>query len=153
MKNVQELEEALLVKQGIISADHGTGTVTGTGVDTKDFDTLMLLVASGVVTATGTVDVTLEESDVLGSGYSAIVGAVLPQITEANDQTDNIIRVKCKNFKRFIRAVAVVATDTAEFSATFVLGKFDGLAKVTQTNTPVTVDYVSDGGTVGSEAT
>lgn len=153
MKNVQELEEALLVKQGIISADHGTGTVTGVGVDTKDFDSLMLLIASGVVTATGTVDIHLEESDVLGSGYTAIAGALATQITVANDQTQNLIRIKCKNFKRYIRAIAVIGTDTAEFGASFLLGKFDGLAPVTQDNTPVTLDYVSDGGTVGSSAT
>lgn len=154
MKNIQELEEALLVKQGIIPASHAIGTVEGIGVDTKDFDTLMADLNIGVISATGTLDVHLEESDELATGYTDITGAVFSQKTVTDNSKISKGRLKCKNFKRFVRVVAVIATDVADAGVVLNLGKFDGLAKVVQDITPeFALDYVSDGGTEGSEAT
>lgn len=156
MKNIQELEEALAVRQGIVPQTVSVGTEDGASVDTRDFDTMLIIVAVGTVTATGTVDITVQESsdDAVGDAFANITGAVFTQITVANDNTVYVGRIKCKSFERFIRAQAVVGADTGDFGISYVLAKFDGLAPVTQTNAAAfTLDYISDGGTVGSEAT
>lgn len=147
--SIQELEESLLVKQGIAPGVHGVGTINGADIDTRNFDTMLVNLDIGTILATGTLDVKLQESSVGGgSGYTDIVGAVFPQRLSTTDEAVIVARIKCKNFKRFIRAVGVVGTAAGDWSALHVLGKFDGLAKVTQDITPAfTLDYIQDGGT------
>lgn len=156
MKNIQELEEALLVKQGIAPGVHGAGTINGAGIDSKDFDSMLIALDIGTILATGTLNVKLQESSDNGvaDAFTDIVGAVFPERLSTTDEAIIVARIKTKNFQRFIRAVGVVATAAGDWSVTHTLGKFDGLAKVTQDITPAfTIDYISDGGTVGSPAT
>jgi len=135
------LEEEIKAVIGIPAQDQGAGTVNGAGIDTKDFEEAMILLQVGDATS-GTVDVTIEESDD-NSSFSAITGAVFPQVDSSNDQDIYVGRVSVKNFKRYIRVVSVVATNAIELSATVLLGKHDGLSPVTQVNSAsFAVDYV-----------
>ena len=146
---IKALEESLKAEKGIEAATLATGTATGTAVDTKNFDEAFIILDAGTATATGTLDVTVEEGDTSGGSFTAIAGALFVQIVAANDNRILVGRIRVKNFKRFIRIVAVVATDTVDASVIILLGKFDGLAKVLQTVEPVSfaIDFVQDGGT------
>lgn len=59
-------KKVLGAEVGLIAEDHAVGTVTGVGVDTKDYDEALIVVNVGTVSATGTADIHLEESSVLG---------------------------------------------------------------------------------------
>lgn len=146
---IKALEESLKAEKGIQSEDLATGTETGVPVDTKNFDEALIILDAGVATATGTLDVTVEEGDTTGGSFTAIAGALFEQIVAANDERILVGRIRVKNFKRFIRIIAVVATDTVEASVIILLGKFDGLAPVVQNVDPVSfaIDFVQDGGT------
>lgn len=146
---IKALEESLKVEKGIQSEDLATGTKTGAPVDTKDFEEALIILDAGVATATGTLDVTVEEGDTTGGSFTAIAGAAFVQIVAANDERILVGRIRVKNFKKFIRTIAVVATDTVEASVIILLGKFDGLAPVVQNVDPVSfaIDFVQDGGT------
>jgi hypothetical protein len=94
-----------------------TSTQTGTGVDCSNFRFLKAVAVVGAIAATATMDITLEESDVIGSGYSAISGAVFTQIAVGVTGTHRFVEVFMQQRKKFIRAVA-----TYGGSSTAVLG-------------------------------
>lgn len=52
---------------------------TSTGIDVRGFQWAEVLLCLGAMTATATVDLTVEGSDALGGTYGAIAGAVMPQ--------------------------------------------------------------------------
>ncbi len=75
------LDEAVKVLPGIKADNYSPGTINGSGVDTLDYNELLLVVNSGINGSGGTADVKLQESDD-DSSYSDISGAALTQITE-----------------------------------------------------------------------
>lgn len=110
------------------------GTVTGTGIDCNGFEEALVLLAVGVVPSNGTLDVHLEESDALGSGYVDITSAVFAQKAAANGSLTYAGRVDLKKRKRYIRAVAVIANQTIPFWCGAVLSEAK-IKPVTQVNT------------------
>lgn len=153
--SLQALEEVLKAEIGIAAQDQAIGTVNGSGIDTRNFDEALIIVNVGDAT-TGTADIKVQQSsdDGAGDAYTDIAGAAFTQIDTNNDQTVYVARLRVKNFERYIRIVSVVATAAIELSVDVILGKFDGLSKVTQVNTTeFALDYVSDGGKEGSPAT
>jgi hypothetical protein len=95
------------------------GTVNSTGQDCIAVDEMGLVVLSGALTGVSTIDVTVQESSVLASGYASLLngGGVISQITLANDQ-------RVLNFKRtlrFVRTVTIVGGTAAAVAVT-VLG-------------------------------
>ena len=154
MKNIQALEEALKAVNAIETQNLAATTVDGAGFDTKDFDEVLFVVNAGVTD--GTVDIKIQEStdDAATDAYTDIAGAAFVQITSSNDQDVFVGRVRCKNFEQFLRATVTTTGTTSDVGVAGLLGKFDGLAPVTQGNAVAfAVDYVSDGGTEGSQAT
>lgn len=148
--SIKALEENLKAAVGILAQDHAVATVNGTGIDTRGYDEALIILNAGTATATGTADVKLQESsdDDVADTYADITGAAFTQVTAANDETVYVGRIRVKNFERYIRVVSVVGTDTVELGVSVILGKFDGLAPVSQDNTVAfALDYVSDGGT------
>jgi len=97
------------------------GTVTGTGIDCRGYEEAMINLHAGIIPGDGTLDVHLEESSVLGSGYADITGAVFAQVTAASDVLPYVGRLNLKERKRYIRAVAVVANQTIPFAVNAVL--------------------------------
>lgn len=146
--SIKALEESLKAVVGIPTQDIGATTVDGYGVSTKDYDEALVVV--NVATTDGTMDIKLQESsdDGVGDAYTDIAGAVFEQITPANDNTVYVGRVRVKNFEDFLRVSATGTGTTTVVGATILLGKFDGLAPVSQENAVAfAIDYVANGGT------
>lgn len=142
---IQATEESLKAEVGIISQSIGAATVDGTGIDTKSFDEALIVLNVG--TTDGTLDVKVQES-ADNITFTDVAGAAFAQVVPANDNTAYVGRVRVKNFKRYLRLRAVGTGTTSLTSASILLGKFDGLAPVTQNNAvPFALDYVSNGGT------
>ena len=133
---VKGLHEALKAVVGIVADNHSAGTVNGTVFDTKDYDEALIIVNSGANGSSGTLDIKVQEGQETDLSDAAdISGAAFTQITEANDNTIYVGRVQCKNYERYMRIVAVIATAACDAGVTVLLGKFDGLAPVAQVNT------------------
>jgi len=96
-------------------------TNNSSGVDTQGFSHAIVVVNTGTATATGTLDVTVEESLTSGGTYTAITGAVMAQVTTANDDTLFVGSIRLDPVMQFIRVVGTVDTDTVEFSSSVVL--------------------------------
>lgn len=112
----------LLPPQDITSAT----TTNGTGVDCIEMaDDLVAIMQLGSMVGTHTCDVKMQESDVLGSGYADISGAVFSQANQDSDNT--IASIGFKRTKRFVRAVVV----TAGTSTTNVIA-ISGLVRANQ---------------------
>jgi hypothetical protein len=113
---------------------HTATTLTGTGIDCKGFEEALILLAVGVMPSTdGTIDIHLEESDALGSGYADITGAVFA-IVNAGESLSYVGRLNLAKRKRYIRAVSVVGTQTCPLYLGAVLSAAKVLP-VTQINT------------------
>jgi hypothetical protein len=97
------------------------GTVTGTGIDCRGYEEAMINLHAGIVPSNGTLDVHLEESSLLGSGYADITEALFAQVTASTDVLPYVGRLNLKGRKRYIRAIAVVANQTIPFAVNAVL--------------------------------
>ncbi len=96
------------------------------GIDTRDSDEVVFLVNVGTIATSGTLDVTIYESDTNDSSTAtAITGAVFTQFTPANDLAQYCGSIKCKNYKRYLWVRSVQSAHAIVFSASAVLGKGD----------------------------
>ena len=95
-----------------------TSTVTATGFEIRPYSgTVQLILQSSVATAgtSPTLDVTIEESDALASGYTAVSGAVFAEVTDSADVTE-MIAINTDELKPFIRVVGTIGgTSTPTF--------------------------------------
>lgn len=113
---------------GLVPSARSAATSQGTGIDRLGFDSVVLYAKAGAETGspTGrTWDVTLEHSDSSGSGYTALSGSAVSQITAAS--TSKRKSLSLKGAKRYIRVASVLAftggtTPTLNTDVTVVLG-------------------------------
>ena len=110
---------------GILADNHAASTITGAGIDCQGFEVAGIYVNSGINGSSGTVDITIEQSDDNGvaDAFAAVTGAVFAQITEATDNTIYNASLDLQARKRFIRVVAVVGTAACDFGVVVVLGE------------------------------
>jgi hypothetical protein len=74
------------------------------------------------------VDVKVQECATSGGTYADITDAEFTQITEANDNAVYQARIRMTpSRKRFLRAVAVVATAACDFGVVMILGEANNL--------------------------
>lgn len=137
----KEMEESIKAVPVLLPAVHAVSTINSSGVDCKDFESVMFALDAGVATATGTLDVKIQESSD-NSTFTDITGAAFVQVDVDNDNDIYLLRVKSRNFKRYLRTVSVIGTDTVTANIVAYLGFPSALAPVTQAQTAVTVDYV-----------
>ena len=98
-------------------------TVNGGGVDTKGFHEALVVLDCGVTTATGTLDVKVQES-ADNSTFADIAGATFTQVTPANDVAIYQGRIRMTpTRKRYLRAVAVAAVAASIAGVSFILGE------------------------------
>lgn len=102
----------------------GTGTQTSAAVDTIGFSHALIEVDAG--TATGTLDVALHDSAASGSGFAAAlndsgVAIAFTQITSSNDDTTYYGLIRLDRRQRYLKLVAVVATNAVDFSSRITL--------------------------------
>jgi len=102
----------------LAGAAERTSTLTATGVDMRQYAGLAkIILLSSVATAgtTPTLDVKIEESDALASGYTDLAGATFAQVTDAADSTE-AIQIDLSGTKRYIRVIGTIAgTSTPTF--------------------------------------
>lgn len=132
MGRIESLEEGLVVVSQVLPQIHVPGTLNGTGIDTRSYDEALIVLHAGTADATGVANVKVQDS-ADNSTFADITGAVFAEITTANDNTIYVGRVRTKAYRRYLRVVSVVTTDDVLLSACVILGKYDGLSPVTQT--------------------
>ena len=98
--------------QSIAPGSHVTGTINGTAVEVLGLRAVVELSAG---TCSGTVDVTIQDSDD-GSTWADV--EAFTQVTAANDNTT--YEKAYDGIKRYLRVVAVVATDSCEFGVSII---------------------------------
>ncbi len=123
-----DLYNNLLVKATVPLALR-TVTVTGTGVDRNEdgngYQSCLIVIPTGTITD-GTHTIEVQDSDVLGSGYTAVADAYLqgtePAIAAADD--DKVYEIGYLGTKRYVRVVGTLAGTTTGgvWGALVVLG-------------------------------
>jgi hypothetical protein len=112
-----------LAKQTIRPQSIGVGTLNGLAVDAQSFDEAMVVLDVGTLT-TGSLTVTVEESVDGSTGWTAVAGAAFAAVTSANDEAVYVGTITLEGSrKRFLRAVAVVATAACLDAITIHLGR------------------------------
>ncbi len=96
------------VKELLPAASQAASTVNGTGVDLQGYINpggrqMKAILNVGTISAGTTCDVKMQESDVVGSGYTDIVGAAFTTVTTVTGQQEIHFRTN----KRYVRAVCV----------------------------------------------
>lgn len=104
--------------------------VTGTGFDTRGFEWAKVILNVGAIVSGGTLDVTVEESDSVGSGYSAITGAVFSQKVNASQNKPAVGEIDLRPRKRYLRVVGTAATQNCTFGVTVELQRPDRTERV-----------------------
>ena len=100
-----------------------TAEALGTGIDTTGFRSLLAILAVGAVTGTNeTLDMKLQESSVVGSGYTDITGATFTQVTDTpSPVTDaQFIELDLLPRKAFIRGLGTIAGTTPVFPTNLI---------------------------------
>jgi hypothetical protein len=95
-------DELVLKSSGL----QGSGTVTSTGVAIGPTGLVKAVIIVSVVASGGTLDVHLEQSLLLGSGYADIPNAVFTQITAAG-----IYELYFRATEKYTRYVGVVGVN------------------------------------------
>lgn len=100
-----------------------TADSNGEIIDTKGWDEALLIVNIGVIAATGTIDVTVEEDALVAfASGTDISGAVFDQVLTAGDQISMFCRIRIESPReRFFRCVMDQGTAAVLISATWVL--------------------------------
>lgn len=93
-----------------------TATGVGTGIDAREYTgPCHCILMSGIGTGTGrTLDVFIEHSDTLGSGYTAVPGAAFNRLNGTAGLTQ-MITIKPDELKTYIRASWTLAGTTPTF--------------------------------------
>jgi hypothetical protein len=90
----------------------GTTDQNSTGVDMAGFDSVTFVVLLGTLTATQVTSVKLQQSDVVGSGYTDLEGTDSGNL--ADDDDDQCVVVTCNRpTKQFVRATILRGTANA----------------------------------------
>ena len=117
------------VVQALKADNYSTGTATSSEIDTAGFAEAVIIFDAGTVGASGTVDVTVQDSDTSGSGYAALTGAAFTQVVAANDEAVYVGRIRLDSAtagttdkcNRYIKVQAVVATAACDLGVTVLL--------------------------------
>ena len=96
----------------LLACDSRTASANGTGVDLEgstgaEGEAIVILTSDAASAGTNpTLDVKLQESDALGSGYADISGATFTQVTNA--ASSQKITINTNDTKRYLRAVGTI---------------------------------------------
>lgn len=88
-------------------------TVTGTGVDIRDYEGYLIVTQQvGVVTA-GSITGKLQDSDDNSTGWADVTGATFTAVTTSNDPLTESITIHVNAVKRYVRYVGTIVTGPA----------------------------------------
>lgn len=96
-----------------------TSTLTATGVDLSDYSGAMhfvLMSSAATAGTTPTLNVKLQHSDSLSTGYEDVSGATFTEVTDAADLTE-MLTLDVDSMKQFVRVVGTIGgTSTPTFA-------------------------------------
>lgn len=99
-------------------------TIVSAGLDCKNMEDAIVILHAGLATATGTLDVEIEESDDDGASdaYASLTGAAFTQKVIADDDATYYakIRLNVAGVKRYLRISGVVGTDTFDWGCVLI---------------------------------
>ena len=135
-------DEHLKSEMSIVPDEHAAGTVNGAAVDCLGFRNMLVTLLVGAMGTSGTVDVKLQDSEDgstdwqdidTGNGFGD--DAEFTQKVEGTDDSLEFVgSINLEGCRRYVRAVATVATAASDFAVLFTLG-LPREAPVTQVNT------------------
>jgi hypothetical protein len=106
------------------------GTTTSPALDTKGMEQCTVILQTGVITTTGTLDVKIEDS-ADNSVWADLTGAVFAQQVDANDNVLLVGKIKCNRdsgtpVRRYLRINGVVAVAGAEYGCLLIGSNLSG---------------------------
>lgn len=110
----QALDKLDLFNLHATAARTSTGNGTGFDVQPYDGDLVLVLDSAAGTGTTPTLAVTVEHSDVLGSGYTAITGAAFTTVTTTASQQKLV--VSKDEAKRYVRVTYTLGGGTPSFT-------------------------------------
>lgn len=96
------------------AAQTATGTVTGVDLQGYDGDLVLILDSAAGSGNTPTLDVTIEHSDSLGSGYTALTGAAFTRVTTS--ASNQKLTISKDEAKRYVRVAYTIAGSSPSFT-------------------------------------
>ena len=110
----QALDKLELLTFHATATRTATGSATGLDLQQYDGDIVLLLDSAAGTGTTPTLAVTVEHSDSLGSGYTAITGAAFTTVTTTASQQKLV--VSRDEAKRYVRATYTLGGTTPSFT-------------------------------------
>lgn len=112
--------------QAIKSAAHAATVTPSTGIDTRGFSELLVVVNAGTCVGAGSATITIQESSASdGTNDAFATIGTFTAITTANDDAIHVGRIKLSQRNRYIRAVLTYAgngsTEVTPLGIAFVL--------------------------------
>lgn len=125
MPNLGSLRTPMFSRKCVIGhlpASRGAATTDTTGIDVRGYKYAQVVLLCGATTATGTLDVTVRESDNSdGSSSAAIPGATFAQVTPSNDDATYTGTIYLPPRKRYLVIRAITATAASVFASLVIL--------------------------------
>jgi len=109
---MRDLSHNLGVVQAFAPAVYAA-TTAGSAIDLLGFDSAMLTINTGAIAGSGLYVVSLDESDVSGSGYTAVAAADMIGTLPASLAADSVYKVSYIGNKRFVKATITKTSGTS----------------------------------------
>lgn len=98
-----------------------TATNTSAGIDLAGFESAAVLINTGAIAGSGVFNVTLEESDASGSGYTEVPAAKIQGTLPTPLAASTVYKLGYLGSKRYIRTVLTLASGTSIVAGAVVL--------------------------------
>ncbi|NOV21662.1 hypothetical protein E5S70_37840 [Ensifer adhaerens] len=98
-----------------------TATNTSAGIDLAGFESAAVLINTGAIAGAGVFNVTLEESDASGSGFTAVPASKIQGTLPTPLAASTVYKLGYLGDKRYIRTVLTLASGTSIVAGAVVL--------------------------------
>lgn len=98
-----------------------TATNTSAGIDLAGYESAAVLINTGAIAGAGVFNVTLEESDASGSGFTAVAASKIQGTLPTPLAASTVYKLGYLGDKRYIRTVLTLASGTSIVAGAVVL--------------------------------
>lgn len=98
-----------------------TATNTSAGIDLAGYESAAVLINTGAIAGSGVFNVTLEESDASGSGFTAVAASKIQGTLPTPLAASTVYKLGYLGDKRYIRTVLTLASGTSIVAGAVVL--------------------------------
>jgi len=118
----RNVADELKLVQALKPDARAAGTYTSNAIDVAGFDELIVELNAGDLAATSTLNVKLQECATSNGQFADVGSAVFDQVDKDNDDAIYKMRVAITPTRqRYVKVVAVLANDAADFAVTAML--------------------------------